>query len=105
MPSFSTVGLVELTLEAQRAITQVGNAMTADLPFMAARPVQESFPAYVAHELRTPLATQRALLKAIADAHRATVTARPRADGGLTIDVAFPALDQEEPRSCVAAVR
>jgi signal transduction histidine kinase len=34
-----------------------------------------------------------ALVQAIADAHDATITAAPRAGGGLRIDVAFPALD------------
>ena len=34
-----------------------------------------------------------AIVQAIADAHDATVTARPRTGGGLAIDVAFPALD------------
>ncbi len=34
-----------------------------------------------------------AIVQAIADAHDATVTAQPRTDGGLGIDVAFPALD------------
>ena len=34
-----------------------------------------------------------AIVQAIADAHDATVTAQARTDGGLRIDVAFPALD------------
>jgi signal transduction histidine kinase len=42
---------------------QVGNTATTDLPPLVARPARESFAAYVAHELRTPLATQRALLE------------------------------------------
>jgi signal transduction histidine kinase len=34
-----------------------------------------------------------AIVRSIADAHHATVTARPRIGGGLGIDVGFPALD------------
>jgi signal transduction histidine kinase len=38
-----------------------------------------------------------AIVQAIADAHHAQLTARPRADGGLTIDVSFPAATSPSP--------
>jgi signal transduction histidine kinase len=38
-----------------------------------------------------------AIVQAIADAHDATLTAQTPAGGGLAVNVAFPALDQEEP--------
>jgi signal transduction histidine kinase len=39
-----------------------------------------------------------AIVQAIADAHRALLTARARAEGGLVIDVAFPELEPEAER-------
>jgi len=37
-----------------------------------------------------PRASSLSIVEAIADAHQAGITARPRPDGGLIVEVAFP---------------
>lgn len=59
---------MELTLETQRPAARSGRTVAPDVSSFNPQPDWESFAAYVAHELRTPLATQRALLElALAD--------------------------------------
>ncbi len=61
---------MELNLRAGHSTEPAGRTTAAHLACFAVEAERESFPAYVAHELRTPLATQRALLElALADAN------------------------------------
>jgi signal transduction histidine kinase len=67
---------MELILEA-RSQTPYARAFTPDPLPSDARPGRERFAAYVAHELRTPLAAQRALLElALADPNADVATWR-----------------------------
>lgn len=54
---------MELTLNEQRPEARIGHAASPDVLSAVIQPMRESFAAYVAHELRTPLAVQRALLE------------------------------------------
>jgi len=46
-----------------------------------------------------------AIVQAIANAHRATLTAQPRPGGGLTVEVTFPSTSPGAKRSYIASER
>jgi signal transduction histidine kinase len=91
---------------AGRAIFTIANTgsriSAAELPRLF-RPFQRLDPNPRSSSDGVGLGLGLAIVQAIADAHDATVTARTRTEGGLAVDVAFPALASREQTACDTA--
>jgi signal transduction histidine kinase len=66
---------VGLTVDTQRPTKQSGSTALAEGPSFVAQPAGESFAGYLAHELRAPLAVQRALLELALGDSKADISA------------------------------
>ena len=81
-----------------RALLAVANTGPA-VPAAAINPLFQPFQRLAADRTsrRDGLGLGLSIVQAIADAHHATITARPRPEGGLFIEVSFPASPNGSP--------